>query len=190
MQGIRLETSHVWGQEMIQAIYPGTFDPVHNGHVDIASRASALFDRLTVAVYDRPMKTLMFSTQERMEMLRQALHHLPNVGVESYSSLTVEFARHLGARVIVRGLRVISDFELEFQMALTNKKLAPDIEVVCLMTSQEYAFLSASTAKEVAMLGGCVSGMVPSHVEHALQSRLKALGQSGGDKVRIVSLRD
>jgi pantetheine-phosphate adenylyltransferase len=185
-----LEASRVWGQEMIQAIYPGTFDPVHNGHVDIASRASALFDRLTVAVYDRPMKTLMFSTQERMEMLRQALDHLPNVSVESYSSLTVEFARHLGARVIVRGLRVISDFELEFQMALTNKKLAPDIEVVCLMTSQEYAFLSASTAKEVAMLGGCVSGMVPSHVEQALQSRLKALGHSGGDKVRIVSLRD
>jgi pantetheine-phosphate adenylyltransferase len=175
---------------MTEAIYPGTFDPVHNGHVDIASRASALFDRLTVAVYDRPMKTLMFSTQERMEMLRQALHHLPNVSVESYSTLTVELAHHLGAQVIVRGLRVISDFELEFQMALTNKKLASDIEVVCLMTSQEYAFLSASTAKEVAMLGGCVSGMVPSHVEQALQSRLKALGQGGGDKVRIVSLRD
>jgi len=171
------------------AIYPGTFDPVHNGHIDIAERAASLFDHLYVAVYARPMKSLLFSTPERQAMLEQALCHLPNVTVVTYKQLTVDLARELNARAIVRGLRVISDFELEFQMALTNKKLAPDIEVVCLMTSLEYAFLSASTVKEVAMLGGCVEGMVPDHVAQAMQARFEASGASQ-DQVRLVSLRD
>jgi pantetheine-phosphate adenylyltransferase len=110
--------------------------------------------------------------------------------VATYNQLTVDFARRMDAHAIVRGLRVISDFELEFQMALTNKKLAPDIEFVCLMTSQEYAFLSASTVKEIAMLGGCVDGMVPPHVAGALQARFGALGGAEADSVKLVSLRD
>jgi len=175
---------------MTTAIYPGTFDPVHNGHIDIATRAAGLFDHLTMAVYDRPMKNLLFSTQERKAMLQQALGHVPNVSVATYNQLTVDFARQVGARVIVRGLRVISDFELEFQMALTNKQLAPDIEFVCLMTAQEYAFISASTVKEIAMLGGRLSGMVPEPVAEALHARFAEPGNDDESRVKLVSLRD
>lgn len=175
---------------MPRAIYPGTFDPVHNGHVDIATRAAGLFEHLTVAIYARPLKNLLFSTQERMTMIEDALGHIPNLSVTTYNQLTVDLAREVGAQAVVRGLRVISDFELEFQMALTNKKLAPEIEFVCLMTSQEYAFLSASTVKEIAMLGGCVDGMVPKHVVEALRVKFEAPGGQGADSVRLVSLRD
>jgi pantetheine-phosphate adenylyltransferase len=175
---------------MRNAIYPGTFDPVHNGHVDIAARASTLFDHLTIAIYDRPLKSLLFSTADRKAMLEKALEHIPNVSVATYNQLTVDFARQMDARVIVRGLRVISDFELEFQMALTNKKLAPDIEFVCLMTSQEYAFISASTVKEIAMLGGTVTDMVPPHVASALEARFKEAGDCADSCVKLVSLRD
>jgi pantetheine-phosphate adenylyltransferase len=175
---------------MPKAIYPGTFDPVHSGHVDIATRAAGLFEHLTVAIYARPLKSLLFSTEERKAMIQEALEHIPNLTVATYNQLTVDFARQTGAQAIVRGLRVISDFELEFQMALTNKKLAPDIEFVCLMTSQEYAFLSASTVKEIAMLGGCVEGMVPPHVAEALQSRFMVPDSTGMDSVKLVSLRD
>jgi pantetheine-phosphate adenylyltransferase len=175
---------------MPRAIYPGTFDPVHNGHVDIATRAAGLFEHLTVAIYARPLKNLLFSTQERMTMIEDALGHIPNLSVTTYNQLTVDLARDVGAQAVVRGLRVISDFELEFQMALTNKKLAPEIEFVCLMTSQEYAFLSASTVKEIAMLGGCVDGIVPKHVVEALRVKFAAPGGEGADSVRLVSLRD
>jgi pantetheine-phosphate adenylyltransferase len=163
---------------------------VHSGHVDIATRAAGLFEHLTVAIYARPLKSLLFSTEERKAMIQEALEHIPNLTVATYNQLTVDFARQTGAQAIVRGLRVISDFELEFQMALTNKKLAPDIEFVCLMTSQEYAFLSASTVKEIAMLGGCVEGMVPPHVAEALQSRFMVPDSTGMDSVKLVSLRD
>ena len=175
---------------MPRAIYPGTFDPVHSGHIDIATRAAGLFEHLTVAIYARPLKSLLFSTEERKTMIQEALGHIPNISVSTYNQLTVDFARQVKARVVVRGLRVISDFELEFQMALTNKKLAPDIEFVCLMTDQEYAFLSASTVKEIAMLGGCVDGMVPPHVAKALQARFTASDSAGNDSVKLVSLRD
>ncbi|MFN2220156.1 MAG: pantetheine-phosphate adenylyltransferase [Anaerolineae bacterium] len=175
---------------MPRAIYPGTFDPVHNGHIDIATRAAGLFEHFTVAIYARPLKSLLFSTEERRAMIEQALAHVPNLSVATYNELTVDFARRVGAQAIVRGLRVISDFELEFQMALTNKKLAPEIEFVCLMTSQEYAFLSASTVKEIAMLGGCVDGMVPAHVARVLQARFRAPGGEAMDSVKLVSLRD
>lgn len=175
---------------MPTAIYPGTFDPVHNGHIDIATRAATLFDHLTIAIYDRPMKNLLFSARERQGMIEAAFRHIPNISVVTYHQLTVDFARQIGAQAIVRGLRVISDFELEFQMALTNKKLAPEIEFVCLMTSQEYAFISASTVKEIAMLGGCVTGMVPPHVAEALQAKFKADGDEERESVRLVSLRD
>jgi len=172
------------------AIYPGTFDPITSGHVDIATRAASLFDHLIVAVYARPLKNLLFSTSERVAMIEEALKELPGVTVRGYSGLTVNFARSVGARVIVRGLRVLSDFELEFQMALTNRKLAPEIDTICLITRQEYAFLSSSIAKEIAMVGGCVDEMVPSHVAVALKEKFHQLGSEAGDKVRIVSLRD
>jgi len=172
------------------AIYPGTFDPITNGHVDVVTRATSLFDHLIVAVYDRPLKNLLFSTPERITMTQEALKDLPNLTVQSYSGLTVNFARSVGARVIVRGLRVLSDFELEFQMALTNRKLAPEIDTVCLITRQEYAFLSSSIAKEIAMVGGCVDQMVPPHVAAALKEKFHHLGSDAGSKVQIVSLRD
>jgi pantetheine-phosphate adenylyltransferase len=175
---------------MTTAIYPGTFDPVHNGHIDIATRAAALFDHLTLAIYDRPLKSLLFSTEERKAMMEEAFSHVPNISVATYNQLTVDFAKEVGAQVIVRGLRVISDFELEFQMALTNKKLAPGIEFVCLMTAQEYAFLSASTVKEIAMLGGCVEGMVPPHVARAMRAKFAEPGNKEESRVKLVSLRD
>jgi len=175
---------------MNTAIYPGSFDPVTNGHVDIATRGAALFDHLIVAVYDRPLKNLLFSTAERIEMAREAVKGLANVTVESYNGLTVSFARSVGATTIVRGLRVLSDYELEFQMALTNRKLAPDIETICLITRQEYTFLSSSVIKEIAMVGGCVEQMVPPHVAAALQDKFRHLGSEAGSKVQIVSLRD
>jgi pantetheine-phosphate adenylyltransferase len=175
---------------MTTAIYPGTFDPITNGHVDIATRATSLFDDLIVAVYDRPLKDLLFPTSERVAMIQEALKELSGVTVKAYSGLTVNFARSIGARVIVRGLRVLSDFELEFQMALTNRKLAPEIDTVCLITRQEYAFLSSSIAKEIAMVGGCVDQMVPPHVATALKEKFHRLGSEAGKKVQIVSLRD
>jgi len=175
---------------MTTAIYPGTFDPITNGHVDIATRATSLFDDLIVAVYDRPLKDLLFPTSERVAMIQEALKELSGVTVKAYSGLTVNFARSIGARVIVRGLRVLSDFELEFQMALTNRKLAPEIDTVCLITRQEYAFLSSSIAKEIAMVGECVDQMVPPHVATALKEKFHRLGSEAGKKVQIVSLRD
>jgi pantetheine-phosphate adenylyltransferase len=175
---------------MNTAIYPGSFDPVTNGHVDIATRGAALFDHLIIAVYDRPLKNLLFSTTERMAMAQEAVKGLTNVTVASYNGLTVNFARSVGARVIVRGLRALSDFELEFQMALTNRKLAPDIDTICLITRQEYTFLSSSVTKEIAMVGGCVDQMVPVHVAAALKEKFRRLGPDAGSMVQIVSLRD
>lgn len=175
---------------MATAIYPGTFDPITNGHVDIATRAASLFERVIVAVYDRPLKNLLFSTAERVAMTQEAVQELPNILVQSYTGLTVHFARSAGARVIVRGLRALSDFELEFQMALTNRKLDPGIDTVCLITRQEYTFLSSSIIKEIAMVGGCIDGMVPPHVAVAIKEKVHRLGSDVGSKVQIVSLRD
>ena len=156
---------------MRKALYPGSFDPVTYGHVDIATRAARIFEHLTVAIYEQPKKNLAFSAEARVEMMREALRGLKNVEVVSYSGLTVHFAHAHGMQAIVRGLRVISDFELEYQMALTNQQLAPDIDTVCLMTSLEYAFVSSSVVKEVFCAGGCVGGMVPEHVVAALSAR-------------------
>jgi pantetheine-phosphate adenylyltransferase len=158
------------------AVYPGTFDPAHLGHMDIARRAAGLFDRLVVAVYDRPNKNVLFSVPERVEMMRLGLQDVPNVIVTTYGGLTVDFVRQQGARVIVRGLRVISDFEMEYQMALTTRRLAPDVDMICLMTSLEYAFLSSSIVKDVASAGGDVSQFVPAHVAAALRARYAAHG--------------
>ncbi len=175
---------------MTRAIYPGTFDPIHNGHIDIVHRALEIFDELVVAVYDRPLKSLLFSTSERLALLEKALGGTPRLSITSYNTLTVDLARQVDAQVIVRGLRVFSDFELEFRMALTNKRLAPDVEVVCLITSEEHTFLSSSTVKEVASLGGDVSGMVPPYVAQALGARFAELGEDGANSLPVISLRD
>ena len=170
---------------MMKAIYPATFDPIHYGHLDIIRRAAALFDEVIVGVYDRPLKNLLFDVSERLALAREAVTDLPRVRVTSYNGLTVDFAREVGARVIVRGLRVVSDFELEWRMALTNKQLAPDLEVICLMTSREYAFLSSSIVREVGLLGGDVSGMAPPHIARALVRKT-----GGGHQASPASLND
>lgn len=175
---------------MTRAIYPATFDPITLGHVDIATRGASHFSELIVSVYDRPLKSLLFTRQERWQMTHDALAHLSNVRIERYTGLTVEFARQQGASVIVRGLRVLSDFEWEFQLALTNRNLAPDIDTICLMASQEYSFLSSSVVKEVAFAGGDVAELVPPHVAEALEAKIRELGGDDDGKVKLVSLRD
>ncbi len=153
---------------MTIAVYPGSFDPITNGHIDIVKRACALFDSLIVAIYDRPEKNLLFSVDERIALAQTASEDIPNVSVRAFSGLVVDFIHHMKADVMIRGLRATSDFEREFEMALMNHKLAPDIELVCLMTSAKYQFISSSVIKEVARLGGCLDGMVPDHVAEAL----------------------
>jgi len=153
------------------ALYPGSFDPVTKGHVDVAERAAALFDEVVVAIYDAPPKHLLFNTEERVELMRKALSHLPNVRVAYYTGLTVEFAKKIKANVIVRGLRMSSDFEKEFEQALMNKKLAPDVELVCFMTNVEYEFVSSSLLKEICKLGGSIEEFVPKDVAAALREK-------------------
>lgn len=155
--------------------------------MDIVDRAAAIFGKLVVAVYAHSSKPLLFSTEERVALVRTVLADRENVEVRAYTGLTVEFAKSLGGQVLVRGLRVISDFELEYQMALTNQQLCPDLDTVCLMTRYEYAFLSASVVKEVFMAGGDVSQMVHPKVKAALAQKR---AQGDGTPVRVVSLRD
>ena len=183
---------------MTRAIYPATFDPITNGHVDIAERAARIFSELVVGVFDRPTKNLLFSTEERLEMTRQVLAHLKNVHVKSYSGLTVNFAKEQEAQVMVRGLlfgkiysqpavnfakeqeaqvmvrglRALSDFEWELQLSLTNHSLEPDVETVCLMASQEHSFLSSSILKEIAANGGNVEHLAPPIVVEALNKNM------------------
>jgi pantetheine-phosphate adenylyltransferase len=161
---------------MVRALFPGTFDPVHYGHIDIAERALRLFDELVIAVYNRPLKSLMFSPEERIGMVTETFKDVAKVQVVGYNGLTVDFCRKIGAQVIVRGLRVFSDFEFEFRMALANHRLAPDIESIAFITDEEHTFLSSSTVREIASLGGDVSSMVPPLVEAALKNKVKDLG--------------
>ena len=162
---------------MVKAIFPGTFDPVHYGHVDIAQRASRLFDQVVVAVYDRPLKNLLFSPAERIGMVKDSFNN-PKIIVMGYSGLTVGLCHDIHAQVIVRGLRVFSDFEHEFRMALANHRLAKDIEVVALITSEEHTFLSSTTVREIAALNGDISSMVPDHVASALKRRFAELDEN------------
>ena len=157
---------------MVRALFPGTFDPIHYGHIDIATRAARLFDEVVMAVYDKPLKSLMFSPEERMDLVSEAFKNNPKIKVTGYSGLTVEFARKIEAQVIVRGLRVFSDFEFEFRMALANHRLAEDIEIVALITAEEHTFLSSTTVREIAMLDGDVSSMVPPFVEMAFKKKI------------------
>ena len=160
---------------MVKALFPGTFDPIHHGHIDIAERASRLFDQVIMAVYDKPLKSLLFSPEERIDLVTESFKENPKITVMGYSGLTVEFARQVDAQVIVRGLRVFSDFEFEFRMGLANQRLASDIETVAFITAEEHTFLSSSTVKEIASLFGDVSSMVPPHVERALKVKVDGL---------------
>ncbi len=158
---------------MTKAIYPGTFDPPTNGHVDIVERASKTVDSLTVAVVELSSKGTLFSVDERVAMFAEAVAHLPNVSVQSYSGLTVRFAREIGAGVIVRGLRITSDFEYESEMALMNRRMAEDVETICLFSALEFQILSSSRVKEVAALGADMSELVPQNVWGPLVERLQ-----------------
>lgn len=159
---------------MTTAIYPGTFDPITNGHLDIATRAAKLFEKLIIGVYDIPGKNVLFTTEERVELVRQAIANLPNVEVESYSGLTVDFAKKVKAQTMVRGLRISADFQREFDMAMMNKKLFPELELVCLMSTLGYQFLSSGLLKEAASLGGNIDEFVPNHVAEALKKKVKS----------------
>jgi len=156
---------------MVVAVYPGTFDPLTYGHMDIIERAAALFGKLIVGIYENPSKQPLFPLEQRVELVKEAVTGLSNVHVKAFKGLTVDFIHQIGGRVMIRGLRANSDFEREFEMALMNRKLAPDIELLCLMTSSQYQFLSSSLIKEVAKLGGCLEGMVPDHVAVALREK-------------------
>jgi len=157
---------------MITALYPGAFDPITNGHLDIVIRAAKLFDKVIIGVYDTPAKELLFTTEERVDLVRQAVADLPNVEVEPFTNLTVDFAKEIGAQTIVRGLRIGGDFEREFEMALMNKKLSPEGELVCLIANPEYQFLSSSRLKEVAGLGGNIIDLAPKPVVEALKKKV------------------
>lgn len=155
----------------MRAIFPASFDPFTNGHLDVATRASRLFDDLVLAVYDKPNKRLLFSVEERVELASASTVHLPNVSVQPFSGLTVEFARHVGAGVMVRGLRGASDMEAESQLAAANFELAPELEVVLLVGHSRWSFVSSSLIKEIAVLGGDVSRFVPPPVAERLRQK-------------------
>ena len=156
-----------------RAVYPGSFDPVTNGHFDIMARASEAVDELIVGVLEKRAKNALFSVEERVKMLQIITKDLPNVRVESFSGLSVDFARKMGAGFIVRGLRAITDFDFELQMAQTNRIMAPEIDTIFLTTNLEYAYLSSTTVKEVASYGGDITKFVPEHVAKAVMAKYR-----------------
>ena len=156
----------------VKALYPGTFDPPTNGHVNLILRGSKLFEHLTVAILRNPVKNALFTVEERVEMLKEATSSLDNVSVASFDGLTVDFARQLGAKALLRGIRAISDYEHEFQMALMNRRLAPEIETVFLQPAGRYSFISSRMLKEVFSFGGDVTGLVPPNVLKRLRGRI------------------
>jgi pantetheine-phosphate adenylyltransferase len=172
------------------ALYPASLDPIHNGHIDVARRAARIFDEVVVAVYDMPKKRLLFSVEERVAMAREAFKDDTNIRVAPYSGLTVNYAQEVGAMAIIRGLRVFSDFELEFRMGLANRKLAPELETVAIMTDERHISISSSTIREIAELGGDVTSMVPPFVADALVSRFAELHKQKSSPGYMTSIRD
>ena len=156
----------------MKAIYPGTFDPITNGHIDILARAQKIFGSVVVLVLDNPRKKTMFSTEERVSLIKDSVKGIDNISVEIYEGLLVNYADNLKDTVVIRGLRAVSDFEYEFQMALTNSKLSRSFEVLFLMTDMKYTYLSSSIVKEIAVLGGDINCMVPECVEKVLKERV------------------
>jgi len=156
----------------VKALYPGTFDPPTNGHVDLIQRGSKIFDQLTVAILINPVKNPLFTVEERVEMLAEVTSTLPNVSVATFDGLMVDFARRQGANAVLRGIRAISDYEHEFQMALMNRRLAPEVETVFLQPAGRYSFVSSRMVKEVFSFGGDVSGLVPPNVLKRLRDRI------------------
>lgn len=161
---------------MATVVCPGTFDPVTLGHLDIIERSAYIYEKVIVAVASKPVKQTLFSAAERVELVTEAVRDNPRVQVKAFDGLLVGFARQGGAGIIVKGLRAISDFELEFQMALLNQKLDPRIETVFMMARPEFMFMSSSAIKEIASYGGSVEGLVPPHVESSLKARYEIKG--------------
>ncbi|MFO1349756.1 MAG: pantetheine-phosphate adenylyltransferase [Gammaproteobacteria bacterium] len=161
----------------VTAIYPGTFDPITKGHIDLVERGARMFSKIIVAVAPNPGKNPMFTLEERVVLARSVLGHMSNVEVRSFSGLLVNFAKTVGAKVIVRGLRAVSDFEYEFQLAAMNRRLQPEIETMFLTPAEQYSFLSSSMVREIAMLGGDVSAFVDPKVEAALIQKYASLGK-------------
>ncbi|MCI7404526.1 pantetheine-phosphate adenylyltransferase [Pyramidobacter sp.] len=167
-----------------KAVYPGSFDPITNGHVFIAERAAALFDEVEVSVLINPDKKGAFAIDERVDMAREALKHLSNVTVNSFSGLLVDFLRQRKSSIVIRGLRALSDFEYEFQMALMNRQLAPEIETLFIVTDAKYSFLSSHTIKDVFQLGGEVRNLVPPYVYRRLVERFHSGAKAGAGLVK------
>ncbi len=157
------------------ALYPASLDPIHYGHIDVAVRASLIFDAVVVAIYSRPKKNVLFPLEERVRLAQMSFQGYNNIQVAHYDGLTVSYAQQIGAMAIVRGLRVFGDFEFEFRMGMANKKLAPNVETVAILSDEKYMHISSSTVREIAELGGDVSSMVPPHVQEALARRFAEL---------------
>ena len=172
------------------ALYPASLDPIHYGHIDVARRAAHIFDEVVVGVYDMPKKRLLFDVDERVGMAARVFRDDTNIRVAPYSGLTVNYAQEIGAMAIVRGLRVFSDFELEFRMGLANRKLVQDIETVAVMADERHIYLSSSTIREIAELGGDVSSMVPPFVADALAARFAELHANKSSPGYMTSIRD
>jgi pantetheine-phosphate adenylyltransferase len=168
--------------QKVRAIYPGSFDPTTNGHLDVIARAARIFDHLVVAVLNNSEKSALFSVPERVEMLSESVQHIDNVSVATFNGLMVDFARQQQAQAVVRGIRAISDYEYEFQMALMNRRLAPELETVFMMPAEKYSYVSSRLIKEVFSLGGSVDGLVPPKIVERLRERAKRnLGESEGE---------
>lgn len=164
---------------MKKAVYPGSFDPITNGHLDIIKRASRVFDEVVVGVLVNPDKKGLFDIEERVELIQRCVADMHNVRVQSFSGLLINFMKTEGAQVIVKGLRAVSDFEYEFQMALMNNKLDPEIETVFMMTNAKYSYLSSSSVKQVAMFGGCIKGLVPNEIINDIVCKINIEGDKG-----------
>lgn len=172
------------------AVYPATLDPIHNGHIDIAQRASKIFDEIIVAVYDKPKKNLLFTVDERLSLARKAFEDYSNIKVAKYTGLTVNYVESVNAMALIRGLRVFSDFEFEFRMGLANRKLAPNIETIAIMADERHVHISSSTIREIAELGGDVSSMVPMFIVDALSKRFAELKANNDERDYSISIKD